>query len=94
MASGPKDTRMPVTKRRPKPAGAGRAGASVKEGGVARQAGGAATGAELVPLVLRIPRKVLDRVDGAVDARRTKNPIPRTTWLLEAVNEKLGREKN
>src|ERR671933_1711511 len=39
MASGPKDTRMPVTKRGPKPAGAGRADASAKEGGVARRAG-------------------------------------------------------
>ena len=36
---------------------------------------------------------VLARVDRVVAARRAENPIPRTTWLLDAVNEKLAREE-
>jgi hypothetical protein len=42
------------------------------------------------PVILRIPPEVIQRVDQAVQARRVK--IPRHTWLLEAVMEKLDRE--
>ena len=43
-----------------------------------------------VPVVLRVPPDVLARVDQLVEARRVK--VPRHTWLLEAVVEKLERE--
>jgi len=40
--------------------------------------------------VLRLPPDVLSRVDRAVEARRVT--VPRHTWLMEAVIEKLERE--
>lgn len=40
---------------------------------------------------LRMPADMLEQVDKAVKARPLK--IPRHTWLLEAVMEKLVREK-
>jgi hypothetical protein len=42
-----------------------------------------------VPVTFRIPAKVLKQVDEAVQQRKIK--IPRHTWLLEAVIEKLDR---
>jgi hypothetical protein len=42
------------------------------------------------PVVLRLPPDVLTRIDQAVEARRVK--VPRHTWLMEAVIEKLERE--
>lgn len=45
---------------------------------------------EAVPVILRLPQDVLERVDASVQARRIKTP--RHTWLLEAVLEKLERE--
>ena len=44
-------------------------------------------------MLLRITPKVLDRVNRLVAARRAENPIARTTWFLEAVNEKVRREE-
>lgn len=41
-------------------------------------------------VILRVPADVLERVDRAVQARRIK--MPRHTWLLEAVVEKLDKE--
>jgi hypothetical protein len=41
-------------------------------------------------VILRLPPDVIARVDRAVQSRRVK--IPRHTWLLEAVVEKLDRE--
>ena len=49
--------------------------------------------ADRVPVSLRIPKGVLTRVDALVKARKVENPIARTTWLLEAVNEKLNRDE-
>jgi hypothetical protein len=43
-----------------------------------------------VPVVLRVPAEVLNRVDRSVEARAVK--VPRHTWLMEAVIEKLARE--
>ena len=43
-----------------------------------------------VPVILRMPEDILERVDASVQARRIKTP--RHTWLLEAVLEKLERE--
>ena len=67
--------------------------AAAKAGIAAGRTGGGAADADRVPVSLRIPRGVLARVDRLVAARRAKNPIPRTTWLLDAVNEKLAREE-
>jgi hypothetical protein len=78
---------------RPKLAAAGKPGTPAKKTGTTiGQAGKTAAHAELVPVLLRIPPKVLARIDKLVRARRAENPIPRTTWLLEAVVEKLARE--
>ena len=41
-------------------------------------------------LVLRLPTDMLTQVDTAVKARPIK--IPRHTWILEAIHEKLSRE--
>ena len=80
--------------RRPKPSAAGKADVPGKKAGTtAGRAVKTAADAELVPVLLRIPPKVLARVDRLVKARRAENPIPRTTWLLEAVVEKLAREE-
>jgi hypothetical protein len=43
-------------------------------------------------VVLRLPPDMLARVDEAVEARSVR--IPRHTWLLEAVLEKLDREQS
>ena len=80
--------------RRPKPSAAGKADVPGKKAGTtAVRRGKPAAGPELVPVLLRIPPKVLARVDRLVAARRAENPIARTTWLLEAVNEKVRREE-
>lgn len=43
-----------------------------------------------VPVILRMPEDILEKVDASVQTRRIKTP--RHTWLLEAVLEKLERE--
>lgn len=45
---------------------------------------------ETAKVILRLPAGMLARVDTMVDARIPK--IPRHTWLLEAIIEKLERE--
>jgi hypothetical protein len=47
-------------------------------------------GKDAVPVILRLPEDILQKVDASVQARRIKTP--RHTWLLEAVLEKLERE--
>lgn len=46
---------------------------------------------EIVPVSLRLPSGLSDRIEDVI----TKRPfvIPRHTWLLEAVIEKLEREE-
>ena len=43
-----------------------------------------------VSVVLRIPPDALAKVDQSVEGRRVK--VPRHTWLIEAIYEKLERE--
>lgn len=43
------------------------------------------------PVVLRLPEKLLNELDAAVEQRSVR--IPRHTWLLEAIAEKLEREQ-
>ncbi len=42
------------------------------------------------PVVLRVPTELLEQIDRAREGRKVK--IPRHTWLLEALVEKLERE--
>jgi len=63
--------------------------ALIKKGGsVAGKNGG--QGRDAVPVILRVPEDILEKVDASVQARRIKTP--RHTWLLEAILEKLERE--
>jgi len=43
------------------------------------------------PVLIRIPAELLDRVDQALSGRPFK--IPRNTWVLEAIIEKLEKEE-
>lgn len=42
------------------------------------------------PILLRIPAGMLERIDAILKARPVK--VPRHTWILEAIHEKLARE--
>jgi hypothetical protein len=87
---------MALTRRPKPPAAAATAGAVdidaliSKGGSVARVAEPAPPPKKPAPVVLRMPPDVLVRIDQAVEARRVK--VPRHTWLMEAVVEKLERE--
>ena len=60
-----------------------------KGGSVAGE--GTSTGRQkLMPVMLRLPPAMLEKVDTAVQARVV--PTPRTTWIMEAIAEKLERE--
>ena len=59
--------------------------------------GGSPTGAvaeeaptKTSPILLRIPADIMDRLDAALKARPVK--LPRHTWILEAIHEKLIRD--
>ncbi len=68
--------------------------ALINKGGSVASAGASTASAtpsdKPVPVVLRVPAEVLDRVDRSVEARAVK--VPRHTWLMEAIIEKLARE--
>ena len=87
---------MPIT-RKPKPVAAAAPGVDVnalinKGGGVARQDVKAEADENATsPVVLRVPNRLLKRIDQALLSRPLKTP--RHTWLLEAVLEKLEREE-
>ena len=42
------------------------------------------------PILLRIPADIMERLDAALKARPVR--LPRHTWILEAIHEKLTRE--
>lgn len=79
---------MAVTKK-PKPAAA-----PVDVDALIRKGGSVAAEPAANPpqaaLSLRLPACLLARIDRAVQAREVK--VPRHTWLLEAIAEKLQRE--
>ena len=87
---------MPII-RKPKPAVAAAPGIDVnalinKGGSVARQDVKAEADENATsPVVLRVPNRLLKRIDQALLSRPLKTP--RHTWLLEAVLEKLEREE-
>jgi hypothetical protein len=45
---------------------------------------------QVVPVILRLPSSMLKSIDQSVKNRPVR--IPRHTWLLEAIHEKLSRE--
>jgi hypothetical protein len=46
--------------------------------------------AETTPVVLRLPTELLEQVDSLLKARPVR--IPRHTWILEAVYQKMKQE--
>jgi hypothetical protein len=44
-----------------------------------------------VPLLLRVPQAMLDQIEAVLKARPVR--LPRHTWILEAIHEKLMRER-
>lgn len=59
--------------------------------------GGSPTGTEsekadskATPILLRIPSSIMEQLDTALKARPIR--LPRHTWILEAIHEKLLRE--
>lgn len=44
----------------------------------------------ITPVALRVPSALLARLDAA--RRAAPVPLPRNTWILQAIAEKLGRE--
>jgi len=47
-------------------------------------------GARITPILLRLPPDMRERLDAALKSRPVK--LPRHTWILEAIHEKLTRE--
>lgn len=80
--------------RKPKPSASEGAGVDIdalihKGGSVAGE--GSTTGKQkLIPVMLRLPPAMLEKVDASVQARVV--PTARTTWIMEAIAEKLERE--
>ena len=52
--------------------------------------GTAAREGRTTPILLRIPAAMMERLDTALKGRPVK--LPRHTWILEAIHEKLTRE--
>jgi len=46
--------------------------------------------ARATPILLRLPPEMLERLEAALKSRPVK--LPRHTWILEAIHEKLTRE--
>ena len=42
------------------------------------------------PILVRVPAEMLGRIEAALKGRPVR--IPRHTWILEALHEKLARE--
>jgi hypothetical protein len=84
---------MPIT-RKPKTANghapAVDVNALIHKGGSPARTGRVMSGDE-VPVIVRIPEAALIDVDDLVSRRAVK--IPRHTWLLEAIHEKVHRER-
>ena len=44
------------------------------------------------PILLRVPAEMLEQLDAALKARPVR--LPRHTWILEAIHEKLSRDRS
>lgn len=65
--------------------------ALIHKGGSVAGEGGSTGKQKLIPVMLRLPPTMLANVDEAVQARLV--PTARTTWIMEAIVEKLKREE-
>jgi len=81
--------------RKPKPAASETAAvdvdALIHKGGSVTGEGVSAGRQKLAPVMLRLPTSMLAKVDAVVQARIV--PTARTTWIMEAIAEKLEREQ-
>ena len=50
------------------------------------------TSADIATLTVRVPRSLVSDIDTGRKARAVR--VPRNTWILEAVVEKLDRERH
>ena len=64
--------------------------ALIHKGGSVAGEGGLSGRQKLAPVMLRLPPAMLEKVDAAVRTRIV--PTARTTWIMEAIAEKLERE--
>ena len=64
--------------------------ALINRGGSPGGSGGREGPAGATPILLRIPAGLLERLENALKDRPVK--LPRHTWILEAIHEKLTRE--
>ena len=81
--------------RKPKPAPEGTnvdIDALIHKGGSVAGQGASNSKQKLVPVMLRLPPVMLEKVDASVQARVV--PTARTTWIMEAIAEKLEREQS
>ena len=48
-----------------------------------------------MPVSLRVPLQVLQRIDRVIQARESRKsvPVPRHSWIMEAMAEKVEREE-
>lgn len=65
--------------------------ALIHKGGSVAGEGASPGKQKLIPVMLRLPPTMLANVDEAVQVRLV--PTARTTWIMEAIVEKLEREK-
>ena len=81
--------------RKPKPAATKDSSvdvdALIHKGGSVAGEGGVTSKQKLIPVMLRLPPVMLEKVDASVQARVV--PTARTTWIMEAIAEKLEREQ-
>ena len=83
---------MAVT-RRPKgktPASEAQIAALIDKGGSTPQQAAAVPAAQSMSVSLRIPGALAERLDSALQGKLIR--VPRHTWILEAIVEKLDRE--
>jgi hypothetical protein len=82
---------MPIT---PKPqrrhTGPVNIDALINKGGTPAPESSHAKPSDTAAVVLRLPSEMLAKVDDSVQSRPIR--IPRHTWILEAIHEKLERE--
>jgi hypothetical protein len=64
--------------------------ALIHKGGSTAGEGATSNRQKLMPVMLRLPPAMLQKVDAVVQARVV--PTPRTTCIMEAIAEKLERE--
>ena len=70
-----------------------KAGAAVNVDALIKRGGSpsaAAREGKTTPILLRLPPDLLERLEAALKNRPVK--LPRHTWILEAIHEKLTRE--